>query len=680
MGGRPVPAVVGRQAALDVLRSVVVERAARGCVLLGAPGHGKTTMAAAARDIARSAGVSVVGEDGSPPAGDGHHVVVLDDADRLDPRVLARVVVELDRPGAVAVVAAGLQRPLPPLLTERLQGDVRRVSLPPLALPDLATLLPVEDPAAAGREELAWWVRVATEGIPRFAAPVAAAVPGLDAGTTPAEEVGARLVADPAVAAAVADHLSRLVPGGADALRTLAVLQPISLADLERLVDPQVVLELDRAGMLAVTGRRARLRVRPWVVGRWIRAAAPAELRAALLDAAVAGSSEEDDVARWRIQRGRHDQGDVRRCVDRALVTGDAATAAALGPDGPASQVVEWAGRLDAAGEPPGWASVPVAAEPDLSTALGRAAAYLGRAASRFARTELDVWSGAAATRPWDRHDRRVLAALRACLDGELAPGRDGLHDTYGHALECGVGRSALSAAVVGATVDLLSGHPDPVAPWAWSRAGWDLAAALEGLGPGFAAARTPQRWTASRWRSVLGEGVVAQWVVMAARLVDPGPGPGDDETVDHGSVLAAVGDLHRRARAGVPVDDAVGALGGGIDAALVLALLGHAEALGRGDAREAARLGAGLRATGLVLPAAGDVGPGGGPVTSLTPREADIVRLVARGLSSKEVATTLALSRRTVDNVLLRAYRKLGVANRYELRDHSVVFDLTGD
>jgi DNA-binding CsgD family transcriptional regulator len=55
-------------------------------------------------------------------------------------------------------------------------------------------------------------------------------------------------------------------------------------------------------------------------------------------------------------------------------------------------------------------------------------------------------------------------------------------------------------------------------------------------------------------------------------------------------------------------------------------------------------------------------------PVAALTRREEEVARLVARGLTSKEVADRLYLSVRTVDNHLQRAYTKLGVSSRKEL------------
>jgi DNA-binding CsgD family transcriptional regulator len=53
----------------------------------------------------------------------------------------------------------------------------------------------------------------------------------------------------------------------------------------------------------------------------------------------------------------------------------------------------------------------------------------------------------------------------------------------------------------------------------------------------------------------------------------------------------------------------------------------------------------------------------------ALTPREREVVTLAGRGLRSKEVAAHLGVSVRTVDNLLLRAYRKLGVHGRDGLR-----------
>lgn len=55
--------------------------------------------------------------------------------------------------------------------------------------------------------------------------------------------------------------------------------------------------------------------------------------------------------------------------------------------------------------------------------------------------------------------------------------------------------------------------------------------------------------------------------------------------------------------------------------------------------------------------------------IVPLTPRELEIVLLVADGLSTKETAERLYLSARTVSNHLQNAYTKLGVSKRSDLR-----------
>jgi DNA-binding CsgD family transcriptional regulator len=52
----------------------------------------------------------------------------------------------------------------------------------------------------------------------------------------------------------------------------------------------------------------------------------------------------------------------------------------------------------------------------------------------------------------------------------------------------------------------------------------------------------------------------------------------------------------------------------------------------------------------------------------TLTAREAQIARLAAAGLTSKDIAGQLYLSARTIDNHLRRIYAKLGVSGRGEL------------
>jgi DNA-binding NarL/FixJ family response regulator len=53
---------------------------------------------------------------------------------------------------------------------------------------------------------------------------------------------------------------------------------------------------------------------------------------------------------------------------------------------------------------------------------------------------------------------------------------------------------------------------------------------------------------------------------------------------------------------------------------------------------------------------------------TLLSPREEEISRLVAEGMSNREVSRTLKISESTVKNALFRIFEKLGISNRVEL------------
>ncbi|MFJ2259628.1 AAA family ATPase [Streptomyces sp. NPDC087844] len=72
------------------------------------------------------------------------------------------------------------------------------------------------------------------------------------------------------------------------------------------------------------------------------------------------------------------------------------------------------------------------------------------------------------------------------------------------------------------------------------------------------------------------------------------------------------------------------------------------------------------LRATGEKAP-----GRSGPAFDRLTAQELYIARLVATGATSKEVASRLFLSPRTIDAHLRNIFRKLGITSRRQLRDH---------
>jgi len=57
----------------------------------------------------------------------------------------------------------------------------------------------------------------------------------------------------------------------------------------------------------------------------------------------------------------------------------------------------------------------------------------------------------------------------------------------------------------------------------------------------------------------------------------------------------------------------------------------------------------------------------------SLTERETEILRYVAKGLTAKQIAEHLSLSHRTVENHVQATFRKLQVANRVELARYAI-------
>jgi DNA-binding NarL/FixJ family response regulator len=77
--------------------------------------------------------------------------------------------------------------------------------------------------------------------------------------------------------------------------------------------------------------------------------------------------------------------------------------------------------------------------------------------------------------------------------------------------------------------------------------------------------------------------------------------------------------------------------------------------------------------------PAAG--GAGGSPdVPTLTDRETEVLRMVATGLSYKQIATRLVLSHRTVQNHVQNTLGKLHLHNRVQLVRYAIEHGLTDD
>jgi DNA-binding CsgD family transcriptional regulator len=90
-----------------------------------------------------------------------------------------------------------------------------------------------------------------------------------------------------------------------------------------------------------------------------------------------------------------------------------------------------------------------------------------------------------------------------------------------------------------------------------------------------------------------------------------------------------------------------------------------------RAAGRDASANAAQERAAVLAAACQGARTPGLGPAapaSMLTAREREVAMLAAGGASSREIATRLGLSVRTIDNYLGRAYAKLGISGRTEL------------
>jgi DNA-binding NarL/FixJ family response regulator len=75
-------------------------------------------------------------------------------------------------------------------------------------------------------------------------------------------------------------------------------------------------------------------------------------------------------------------------------------------------------------------------------------------------------------------------------------------------------------------------------------------------------------------------------------------------------------------------------------------------------------------RLAGFVLDAfGGSISPASDPeLDQLTPREKEVLRLIARGLAYKQVARKLSISIKTVETHVSSVLRKLQLSSRHEL------------
>jgi len=74
------------------------------------------------------------------------------------------------------------------------------------------------------------------------------------------------------------------------------------------------------------------------------------------------------------------------------------------------------------------------------------------------------------------------------------------------------------------------------------------------------------------------------------------------------------------------------------------------------------------------------DAPEGGAPPPKLTERETDVLRLVAKGLTSRQIAERLVLSHRTVENHVQSTLRKLQLHNRVELARYAIEHGLDAE
>jgi DNA-binding NarL/FixJ family response regulator len=74
----------------------------------------------------------------------------------------------------------------------------------------------------------------------------------------------------------------------------------------------------------------------------------------------------------------------------------------------------------------------------------------------------------------------------------------------------------------------------------------------------------------------------------------------------------------------------------------------------------------------------AAEPGPAAARVPRLTSRETQVLKLVATGLTARQIAERLTLSPRTVENHIQRTLRKLHLHNRVELVRYAIAKGLT--
>ncbi|MEV8179312.1 LuxR C-terminal-related transcriptional regulator [Cellulosimicrobium funkei] len=253
--------------------------------------------------------------------------------------------------------------------------------------------------------------------------------------------------------------------------------------------------------------------------------------------------------------------------------------------------------------------------------------------------------------RPSTRAGLRCLGAELSLREGNVTSARSLAHQL--DALQLLAASTPLARPhPLAAELALATGQAGPEAA---TRAAWDLVEAMDRRGY-LLAALFDAAWLVTLWPDARRARRVAEHAAAAQGTLLPALGRYVTAAADRSpeALLAAADDLRARG--------------------LVLhGTQAHAAAvrLLRDDGRTALATDEAHRLRALVATAGEELDllvPPVAPVDSLSPREREVARLVARGLSNKDVARELVLSDRTVDNHVYRIFRKLGITSRDQL------------
>ena len=168
----------------------------------------------------------------------------------------------------------------------------------------------------------------------------------------------------------------------------------------------------------------------------------------------------------------------------------------------------------------------------------------------------------------------------------------------------------------------------------------------------------------AAAWHDLARVGSPAEAAAALARVL-----PRIDSGWNEPRLLHATALAHRDASAALEAAEQFAAMGAMLHA---LEAAAQAHALARADGLRsatqkavAATLAYAERCPGARTPAMRDAA-----TIQLTPREREVAELVVGGRTSREAATSLGVSVRTVENLLQRVYTKLGIQDRAGLAD----------